>query len=154
MPAPEAAPALPDEHGEWLKFVTQGISVEVPSGTRWRIEGEADPCHDDARYRFILEDREPGDRLRVDVVDHRVTVASDKPERLTGIVDRIRGSFKGMQTPYPQLRRFGPIPTMPSCATDTAGVPTLVPDEMAPPVTPEVTIVPQPTLTPVAPPTP
>jgi hypothetical protein len=126
VPSPEFAPAAPDEYGTWSRVTMQGIAADIPTGPRWRIQIQTDPCYGDARYRYLLEDAATGDRIKVDVVDHRVTVASTDPARLDGVVSRIRGSFRGEQTPYPFT------PTEPSCESETGGVPTLVPDTFSP----------------------
>lgn len=117
----------------------QGIETEIPTGPRWRIQVQTDPCHGDARYRYVLDDTTTGDRINVDVVDHRVMVASPDPARLDGIVARILHSFHGEQTPYPFLERHGPSPTEPSCESESGGVPTLVPDFLTPPPSTPVT---------------
>ncbi len=132
VPVPESHPAEPDEYGAWTRLIMQGIETEIPTGQRWRVQILSDPCHGDARYRYVLEDTTTGDRIKVDVVEHRVAVASADPSRLEGVVARIRRSFRGEQTPYPFFERHGPNPTEPSCASEGGGVPTLVPDSMTP----------------------
>jgi len=132
VPVPEASPAPPDEYGEWYTLVMQGIQTDIPVGPDWRVQVQGDPCYGDARYRYLLEDKLTGDRIKVDVVEHRVTVASTEPSRLDGIVARIRRSFHGEQVPYPFLERHGPSPTSPACESEGDTVPTLTPDSFVP----------------------
>jgi hypothetical protein len=112
----------------------RGISVEIPYGENWIVQGNGDPCYGDGRFYLLLEDRRTGDRIRVDMVNPKVTTHSAEPVRLEALAERILRSITGTHTPPASVRKSGPLPTLTTCSSEVPGdVPTLTVDTFTPP---------------------
>ena len=111
-----------------------GVSVEIPFSDRWRVQIILDPCFGDGRYYILLENRDTLDRIRVDMVNPRVSSVSADPTRLELLTERITRTVEGSHAPPVALQTSGPNPTMTNCAgEDPDEVPTLIVDSFTPP---------------------
>lgn len=139
-PAPDTSggdvtyrPAATDEFGSWSVVEMHGVSAEIPTGRPWSTQIVQDPCFGDERSYVLLQNLDTGGRLRIDLVARRVTVDAAEDDPVLAIRDRIVRSFEGAQRVPAVVQTFGPHPTEPSCAADSEGVPTLIPDDFTPP---------------------
>jgi hypothetical protein len=108
-----------------------GVSVEVPSGDEWHVQIVRDPCYGDGRYFVLVENRTTKDRVRVDMVEPKVTSEVADPVRLESMTERVLRSVKGAYQVPIAIQTFGPLPTGTTC--DPNAVPTLIVDDFTPP---------------------
>ncbi len=136
-------PLPSDERGRWVRITIEGVSVEVPTGRPWRSVVWVDPCFDDLRRAYLLQNDATGYRLKIDMADKTVTADfAGPPRRLDWLIDCIQRSFSGERKIPPEVEAVLPVP-IDSCDPAVA-VPTLHPEP-----TPWPTVPPEPTWTPV-----
>lgn len=131
----------------------QGVSVETPLGSDWRVDIIRNPCSELLERLILVENKKLDVRIKVDLASKTYQAEfSGSEARLDEVLDRIQGSFKGEREIPSDVKRFAPFPTLPNCDVKADGVPTLVPlpsTAMA-----EATEVFEPTSTPISPPPP
>jgi hypothetical protein len=136
--APHGSPATPDEYGDWTTFQHNGVSVEIPFGSRFEVRLGADPCFGDGRYWIGIQDSVTGERLRVHMVNPRVLSSSTAARpQLEPVMERILRSAKGTYRIPEYVKTFGPSPTEDSCLPDANPtffpIPTYPPERANPP---------------------
>lgn len=146
-------PAPSDDSGrEWQRLTVEGVSVDVPKD--WRADIVGDPCSTTLERWILLQEPETGTRMKIDLTERTVDVASRGSEDdLEDVLARIRVSFEGRREVPPPVKTLAPFPTFSNCDPDETGVPTLRPLPTEPPPV-VVTARPEPTMTPVTPPAP